>query len=61
VCASLDCPGAWSTLGDMEDAVFVLGTMQVTVLREVAVGEPHVAMGWRIGLDGRNRPGRIGV
>jgi hypothetical protein len=53
VCASLDCPGAWSTLGDMDGAVFVLGTMQVGVLRDVAVGEPHVAMGWRIGLDGR--------
>jgi hypothetical protein len=53
VCASLDCPGAWSALGDMGDAVFVLGTMQVGVLRDVAVGEPHVAMGWRIGLDGR--------
>jgi hypothetical protein len=52
VCASLDCPGAWSTLGDIE-GVFVLGTMQVSVLGKVAVGERHVAMGWRIGLEGR--------
>jgi hypothetical protein len=51
--ASLDCPGAWSTLGDLDDAVFVLGTMQVAVLGEVEVGQPHVATGWRIGLDGR--------
>lgn len=53
VCAALDCPGAWSTLGDMGDAVFVLGTMEVGVRRDVAVGEPHVALGWGIGLDGR--------
>lgn len=53
VCASLDCPGAWSMLGGMDGAVVLLGTMEVTVLGDVTVGEPHVAMGWRIGDKGR--------
>jgi len=50
--AALDCPGAWSALGQIE-GTFVLGTMRGSVPGRVAVGEPHVAMGWRIGLDGR--------
>jgi hypothetical protein len=52
VWAALDCPGAWSALGQIE-GTFVLGTLVGSVRSPVAVGKPHVVMGWRIGLDGR--------
>lgn len=52
VWAALDCPGGWGGLGQAE-GTFVLGTMQGSVDRPVAAGEPHVVTGWMIGLEGR--------
>jgi hypothetical protein len=50
--AALDCAGGWAGL-PRHEGMFVLGTMRAAVGAPAAVGDPHVAMGWEIGIDGR--------
>jgi hypothetical protein len=52
VWAALDCAGGWAGL-PRNEGTFVLGTMRAAVTAPAAAGDPHVAIGWQIGLDGR--------
>jgi hypothetical protein len=49
--AALDCVGGWSE--DLEGRPMVLGRMTARVDALPAVGEPHVVVGQRRGVDGR--------
>ena len=61
VWAALDCVGGWAGLADVADApgagavegTYVLGTMRGAVERWAAVDQPHVALGWQGGVEGR--------
>lgn len=49
--AALDCPGFFGNLRD--DAVAVLGTITARIDRLATSGEPHIAIGWPLGGEGR--------
>ncbi len=49
--AALDCVGGWA--GDMEERRMVLGRMTAQVDALPVVGEPHVVMGEKLGMEGR--------
>jgi hypothetical protein len=52
VWAALDCPGGWA-VPDLPGRPLVLGRMTLEHLGPVAVGEPHVVLGWVLGTEGR--------
>jgi hypothetical protein len=52
VSAALDCTGGWS-LDISAGRPLVLGRFAVRAERPVAAGQPHVVMGWPLGVDGR--------
>jgi hypothetical protein len=55
VWAALDCPGgvgAWMTKPIVE-AIGLLGRMTADIARRPAPGEACVALGWRLGVEGR--------
>jgi hypothetical protein len=54
VWAALDCPSGWA-VDDFQREGVLLGRMAAHVESAVAVGEPHVVVGWRIGEEGRKR------
>lgn len=49
--AALDCPGGWA--GDLTERMMVLGSMTTHIHRLPALGERHVVVGERRGVDGR--------
>lgn len=51
VWAALDCPGGWSA--DLPGRPLLLGRMALTRPGPLAVGEPHVVVGWTTGSEGR--------
>ncbi len=53
--AALDCSGGLGAIGDASPngPPFVLGRLSVRQLAPVRVGEPYVALGWRLGAEGR--------
>jgi hypothetical protein len=54
VWASLDCPGAWAFIAEAgEGRPIILGRLAAKVVAPVRAGEPHIAMGWRMGGQGR--------
>lgn len=54
--AVLDCPGGWAWIdGRQAPPPAVLGRMTATVHRRPSIGEPLIAAGWPITLDGRKR------
>jgi hypothetical protein len=54
VWAALDCPSGWA-VDDFQREGVLLGRMAAHIEGAVAVGEPHVVVGWRIGEEGRKR------
>ena len=54
VWAALDCPSGWA-VDDFQREGVLLGRMAARVDRLPAAGEPHVVLGWRVGVDGRKR------
>jgi hypothetical protein len=54
VWAALDCPGGWA-VDDFQREGVLLGQMGAAIAALPPVGEPSVAIGWRIGEDGRKR------
>ena len=54
VWAALDCPGGWA-VDDFQREGVLLGQMGAAIAVLPPVGEPSVAIGWRIGEDGRKR------
>ena len=54
VWAALDCPSGWA-VDDFQREGVLLGRMAAHLEGPVAVGEPHVVVGWRIGEEGRKR------
>jgi hypothetical protein len=54
VWAALDCPSGWATAYAEPDApIALLGRLSATLLRPVRAGEPHAAVAWPAGRDGR--------
>ena len=56
VCAALDCTQLWALMFHAPPATsdhVVTATLETRLDRRVAVGEPHVVIGWPIGRDGR--------
>lgn len=51
--AALDCPGGLAWLDAAAGRPFVLGRLAVRLVSSVVVGERYVALGWRVGRDGR--------
>lgn len=51
VWASLDCPGAFSTME--RDVPMVLGRMTTQLIQPVIAGKPYIVVGWRISAEGR--------
>ncbi len=51
VWSALDCPGFAAAAPDMRP--MLLGELTVRIDRPVAVGEPHIVVGWVIGGSGR--------
>lgn len=49
--AALDCPGAWTYLDPAR--IIVLGRITAKIFEKVEIGQPHIVLGWRIGVDGR--------
>lgn len=54
VWSALDCPSATPVIA-WDDPPHVLGTFTVRIDRPVAVGEPHVCIGWPLAIDGRKK------
>jgi hypothetical protein len=54
VWAALDCPGGWA-VDDFQREGVLLGQMGAAIAAIPPVGEPSVAIGWRIGEEGRKR------
>lgn len=52
VWAALDCPGAFS-FPQLEDGAVVLGELTAEMIAPVRAGEPHIAMAWYLGSEGR--------
>jgi len=52
VWAALDCPGAFS-FPQLEDGAVVLGELTAEMAAPVRAGEPHIAMAWYLGGEGR--------
>ncbi|MDE3096236.1 MAG: hypothetical protein KGK07_09580 [Chloroflexota bacterium] len=53
VWAALDCPGGLAWLDAAEGHPFVLGRLAVRLASPVVVGERYIAVGWKVGRDGR--------
>lgn len=55
VWAVLDCPGGIGAFGDAElsGPPYLLGRFAAAQTGPVAIGEPHVLMGWRLAQEGR--------
>ena len=53
--AALDCPGGFSALSAAlaDGVVYLLGRLAVVQTGAVAVGDPHVVLGWRVAAEGR--------
>jgi hypothetical protein len=49
--AALDCPGFHAVAPDVRP--MLLGELTAAITRRVAIGEPCVVVGWRIGSEGR--------
>ena len=49
--SAIDCPGAWAVLPT--PTPLLLGRLAGHFLRDLAVGEPCIVLGWRIGSEGR--------
>jgi hypothetical protein len=53
--AALDCTGGFGVLPVPEGRAIVLGELCASIIGAVSAGEPCVALGWSIGVDGRKR------
>lgn len=62
VWAALDCPSwfGWYAFAP-EPRIGVLGRLHASILGDVRAGEPLVAIGWEIGVDGRKVSGGSAV
>lgn len=54
VWSALDCPGGFA-INDDPDAMILLGRMSARQVAPVTAGEEHIAIGWRMGGEGRKR------
>jgi hypothetical protein len=54
VWAALDCPAGWA-VDDFQREGVLLGRMAASIHGRPEPGEAHVAIGWRIGEEGRKR------
>jgi hypothetical protein len=50
--AALDCPGYFAVIG-ATFRMMLLGRMAADIHHPVAIGEPHVVVGWPVGGEGR--------
>jgi hypothetical protein len=61
VWAALDCPTYWGALFGQEPRMALLGRLTAEIRGEVRVGEPHVVVGWPLGVDGRKLHGGAAI
>ncbi len=54
VWAALDCPSGWAVDEFSREGV-LLGRLAAEIVAPVEGGEPHVVLGWPVGVDGRKR------
>jgi hypothetical protein len=57
VWAALDCPTSAPVASFGEGGSIVLARLAARLIGPVRVGEPHVLVSWRLGVDGRKRRG----
>jgi hypothetical protein len=55
VWALLDCPSSMPVMNEGCDPPIVLARMAASIERPMAVGAPHVAIGWAVEVEGRKR------
>jgi hypothetical protein len=54
VWAALDCPSGWA-VDDFQREGILLGRLTARIVEMPRAGEPHVAIGWRLAIEGRKR------
>jgi hypothetical protein len=57
VWAALDCPTGFGCAFFRDTKPAVLARLRGTVVGQVEIGRPHIAIGWPIGQEGRKREG----
>ena len=53
--SALDCTGAFAVLPESRERTIVLGELTARIDGAAVPGQPHIAVGWALGADGRKR------